>query len=82
MNAIPYLIVSDAASAIAFYIKAFGASEHVRLAMPNGKIAHAELHIGTTRLMLADAFPGMDYRSPADFGGWLAGAFFGAMAIA
>jgi PhnB protein len=50
----PYLIVNGAAQAIEFYAKAFGAVEAFRLAAPEGKIGHAELIIGSSRIMLAD----------------------------
>ena len=65
----PYLIVNGADAAIAFYKKAFNASEVVRLADPGGKVMHAELRIGGTPLMLADEFPDMGYRSPRSWGG-------------
>ena len=42
----PYLIIRDAARAIDFYKKAFGATEAMRLTYPDGKVAHAELKIG------------------------------------
>ncbi len=42
----PYLTVRDAAKAIEFYQRAFGATERGRLTMPGGKIGHAELAIG------------------------------------
>ncbi|QXI31017.1 VOC family protein [Pseudomonas vanderleydeniana] len=48
----PYLGVSQAAAAIDFYKKAFGATEVMRLAMPDGSIGHAELRIGDSPLML------------------------------
>ena len=67
--ATPYLIVNDAASAIEFYKKAFGATELVRLADPTGKVMHAEIRINNSRLMLADEFPDMGYRSPQSLGG-------------
>jgi PhnB protein len=69
MNAIPYLIVHDAAAAIEFYKKAFGATEFVRLADPTGKVMHAEIRLGDTQIMLADEFPEMNYRSPKTLGG-------------
>lgn len=68
-TATPYLIVNDAASAIAFYIKAFDAIELVRLANPSGKVMHAEVRIGDAPFMLADEFPDMGYRSPQSLGG-------------
>src|SRR5690606_17169131 len=60
----PYLAVDDGARAIAFYQEAFGASEVMRMARPNGKVGHAELQIGDSRIMLADAYPDMGFRSP------------------
>ena len=68
-TATPYLIVNDAASAIEFYKKAFGATELIRLADPTGKVMHAEIRIGNSPLMLADEFPDMGYRSPQSLGG-------------
>ncbi|HVU50837.1 MAG TPA: VOC family protein [Polyangia bacterium] len=50
----PYLSIKGASDAIAFYKKAFGAEELVRMPMPDGTVAHAELQIGDSRLMLAD----------------------------
>ena len=50
----PYLIVDDGAKAIDFYKKAFGAEELFRLTDPQGKVGHAELQIGSSRIMLAD----------------------------
>jgi PhnB protein len=50
----PYLCIKGASDAIAFYKKAFGAEELVRMPMPDGTVGHAELQIGDSRLMLAD----------------------------
>ena len=63
----PYLVVDGAARAIEFYKKAFNAEELLRLPMPDGKIAHAEVKIGDSPVMLADASD--DFRGPAAFGG-------------
>jgi PhnB protein len=65
----PYLIVNDAAGAITFYKKAFGATEVMRMAAPGGRVGHAELKIGDSRIMLADEFPDMGARSPKAIGG-------------
>lgn len=57
----PYLVVNDAAKAIDFYQRAFGATELFRLPTPDGKVAHAEIKIGDSPVMLADEskeFPG------------------------
>ncbi len=65
----PYLACSDASKAIAFYEEALGAKELYRLPMPNGKIGHAELQIGTARLMLSDEAPEWGNKSARSFGG-------------
>jgi PhnB protein len=57
----PYLIVKDAGAAIDFYKKAFGATEVLRMEGPGGKIMHAELQIGNSRIMLADENPEIGY---------------------
>lgn len=53
----PYLILSGASDAIAFYSKAFDAEEVMRLADPGGKVHHAEIRIGDSSIMLADEHP-------------------------
>lgn len=65
----PYLIADDAAAAIEFYKKAFGATELMRLPGPGGKVMHAEIKIGDSPVMLADEFPEMGIRSAKSFGG-------------
>lgn len=65
----PYLIVNDAAAAIEFYKKAFGATEFMRMPSPGGKIMHAEVRIGSGPVMLADEFPQMGALSPRPVGG-------------
>ena len=65
----PYLSVKGAASAIDFYKKAFGATEVMRMPQPDGRIGHAELTIGDSRVMLADEFPDMNFRGPHSIGG-------------
>lgn len=60
----PYLIVNGAAAALAFYKKAFGAKEKLRLPAPGGRIGHAEIQIGTSRVMLADENPAMGAHAP------------------
>ena len=68
-TATPYLIVDDAARALEFYRKAFGATERMRMAAPGGKIGHAEITIGDSAIMLADEHPEMGYRGPRAIGG-------------
>ena len=50
----PHIVLDDCAKAIAFYEKAFGARERVRMPGPGGKIVHAEVDIGSSRLMMSD----------------------------
>ena len=65
----PYLSIKGASDAIEFYKKAFGATEVMRMAQPDGRIGHAELQFGDSRIMLADEHPEMDFRSPRAIGG-------------
>jgi PhnB protein len=66
---IPYLTVDGAGEAIDFYGKVFGAKERVRMPAPGGKVGHAELEIGVSVIMLADAFPEMGGPTPDQLGG-------------
>jgi len=68
-TATPYLIIKGAARAIEFYKKAFGATELMRMAQPDGRIGHAEIRIGNSPIMLADEVPEMGHRSPQSLGG-------------
>ena len=70
-----YLAVEDASKAIDFYKEAFGAEETIRMPGPDGKVAHAELQIGDSKLMLSDPFPHSDVRPPAERGGPTASIF-------
>ena len=65
----PYLSIDGAADAIAFYKKAFGAKEILRMPGPGGSVGHAEIQIGDSRIMLADEFAAMDFLSPKARGG-------------
>ena len=64
-----HMTVHDAKEAIAFYAKAFGATEAFRLTEPSGRIGHAEIQIGDSVLMLNDEYPDFGARSPAAIGG-------------
>ena len=68
---IPYISVKGGNDAIAFYKKAFGAEELVRMPMPGGLVGHAELKIGGSILMLADEMnhPDAISKSPQALGG-------------
>jgi PhnB protein len=65
----PYLSIKGAGEAIEFYKKAFGAAEVMRFPQPDGRVGHAELQIGDSRVMLADEFPEMDFLGPHARGG-------------
>lgn len=65
----PHLVCAGAAEAIAFYEKAFGATEVDRLAGPDGRLMHAMLRIGDSALMLVDEFPEMLAVGPNARGG-------------
>jgi PhnB protein len=52
----PSLTCKDASRAIDFYKRAFGAKELFRMPSPDGKVAHAELQIGDSRVMINDEF--------------------------
>jgi len=54
----PHLILDDAATAIDWYKRGFGADEISRSAGPDGKIMHAEIRIGNSHLYLNDAMGG------------------------
>lgn len=64
-----YLNIKDAHRAIDFYKKAFDAKEIGRLSMPDGKVAHAELEFGDSRIMLAEANEEWGNKSPESYGG-------------
>jgi PhnB protein len=65
----PYLAVRGAAQALAFYKRAFGAKEIMRMPGPGGKIGHAEFAIGGSRVMLADEHEAIQFTGPASRGG-------------
>ncbi len=65
----PYLSVDGGAAAIDFYVRVLGATESVRMAGPEGKIGHAELKIGDSLIMLADASAEMGGQTPRSLGG-------------
>jgi len=65
----PYLALQDAAPAIDFYKKAFGASEVMRMNGPDGKVSHAEIKIGDSIIMLGSAPPNSEVRTPQSLNG-------------
>lgn len=64
----PYLVMADAAAAIDYYKKVFGATELMRMPMGN-RIGHAELKIGDSVVMLSDEWPDMGIVGPKARGG-------------
>jgi len=71
----PYLVVDDAAAAIDFYGRAFGAKERMRMPTPDGKIGHAELEIGDSVVMLSDQMADSGTKAPKELGGTSGGVF-------
>jgi len=65
----PYLIIRGAAKAIDFYKQAFGATEKMRMPMPDGRIGHADITIDGSNIMLADEMHEMDIKGPESLGG-------------
>jgi uncharacterized glyoxalase superfamily protein PhnB len=66
----PYLSVRNADEAIAFYNRAFGAEEVVRMPGPDGKgVMHGEVRIGNSMVMISDEMPMADCKSPQSLGG-------------
>jgi PhnB protein len=70
-----HLAVDDTAQAIEFYKRAFGAKERGRMHGPDGKIAHAEIEIGDSVVMLNDPVPQSPYKPPKELGGTSGGLF-------
>lgn len=68
-NVIPHLVIDNAAKAIAFYKKVFGAKEIVRFDMSKDAVAYAELKVGNSHIMLSDPCPIKGTKSIATMGG-------------
>ena len=66
---VPYLLVRNAAAAMDYYKKAFGAVEVGRYVQPDGRVGHADMTIGDSHFMLADEFPERGYVGPQAIGG-------------
>jgi PhnB protein len=65
----PYLMFTNCDEAIAFFSKAFGAKEKLRMKDGKGRIAHAELEIGDSVMMMADEHPEIQAFAAAHYGG-------------
>jgi PhnB protein len=64
-----YLAIKNAAGALDFYERAFGATVRYKLSMPDGRVGHAEIELGDSVIMLADEFPEYGGKSPEALGG-------------
>lgn len=71
----PYLTVDDGQAAIEFYKQAFAATERGTMAAPDGKVAHAELQIGDSVVMLSDRLPQSACETPKGLGGTTVAVF-------
>ena len=65
----PYMTVKDARAALDFYTRAFGAEKVLLLDMPDGSVAHAEIRIGDSVVMLAEENEAWGNSSPLSLGG-------------
>jgi uncharacterized glyoxalase superfamily protein PhnB len=65
----PHLVCAGAADAIDFYVKAFGATEMVRLPGPDGKLMHASVSINGSSVLLVDEMLEHGIKSPKTLGG-------------
>ena len=65
----PYMTVRNARAAIDFYKKAFGAEKVLKLDMADGTIAHAEIRIGDSVVMLSEENEAWGTKSPLSLGG-------------
>ena len=65
----PYINIKGAHEAIEFYKKAFGAQENGRIVMPDGSVAHAEIQIGDSKIMIAEERAQWGNKSPDTLGG-------------
>jgi|SRR5579883_2958766 len=65
----PYLYFKSSADAIAFYAKAFGAVERMRMVNKDGRVGHAEIQIGDSVVMMADENAATGVHSPEHYGG-------------
>ncbi len=54
---VPYLSVSDANKAVAFYSKVFDVSPRMLLKMPDGRVMHCEFRIGNARFFVSEELP-------------------------
>jgi PhnB protein len=60
----PALVVKGGVKALEFYAEVFGATERMRVPGPDGTIAHAEIEIGDSIVMVDNASPEMGTKAP------------------
>lgn len=65
----PYLIVNGATKAIEYYRQVFNAVLIMQMPLPDGGVAHAEIKIGDSHVMLSDMCPEQHFKSPDELGG-------------
>jgi PhnB protein len=65
----PYMAIRDANAAVDFYRRAFGAELTMKLTMPDGKLAHAEIRIGDCQVMMSEENEEWGNKSPQSLGG-------------
>jgi PhnB protein len=65
----PYMMFAGCTEAMAFYAKAFGAREVMAMRNPDGRVQHAEMQIGDSRIMMADEAPQMEAFGTTHYGG-------------
>ena len=54
---VPYLSVTDAEQAVAFYSRVFDIAPHLLLNMPDGRVMHCEFRLGNARFFLSEELP-------------------------
>jgi PhnB protein len=65
----PMLTVDNAAKAIEFYVRAFGAEEIMCMRGPDSKVMHAEIKLFESLIYINDEFPSWGVLSPKSAGG-------------
>jgi PhnB protein len=64
----PSLVVKGGVKALEFYAEVFGATERMRIPGPDGTVAHSEIEIGDSIVMVDDASPEMGTQAPPSAG--------------
>ncbi len=54
---VPYLSVTDAKNAVAFYSRVFETQPRLQLDMPDGRVMHCEFRVGGSRFFLSEELP-------------------------